>query len=208
MEHPTLFTPRKAGQLFTAFCIIILLFPLTLSAQTQLVSIDAETANMEASAQAPSFGFAKVYVSADDLRSLLSTEGSNGVRFYTAIPESAASPTIIAAAVTENGVELGMYIRMDGMSSRISAEEARADVGRSKESELSTLAARVTSADLMSKLMKEGADGIHIKPGNGGFIMIAAQSGEEGTGDFGTEYMKHAEPCPPLCDDNTLIRLD
>lgn len=207
MEHPTLFTPLKAGQLFTAFCLI-LLFPLTLSAQTQLVSMDPETANTESSSKVASFGFSQVFVSADDLQSLLSTEGSAGVRFYTAIPEGAASPTIIAAAVSENGAELGSYIRMDGMSSRIGAEEARADVGRSKESELTTLAARVTSGDLLNTLMKEGADGIHIKPGDGSFIMIAAQTGENGTGDFGTEYMKHAAPCPPLCDDNTLIKLD
>lgn len=183
---------------------------LPLAAQTATTRITPEQAGEESSQSAAALGFDKVYFSKTDINTLLSGERVAGVRFYTAkVEEESTDQTIIAASVYADGRETGTYLRMDGYTGvPLTTEQARNDFQRSKMSGMTSLAARFTSSDLMNSVLGEGGDGIHVKPANGSLILVAAGLDENGSHDQGFAYIRHAEPCPPMCEENLLLRMD
>ena len=172
--------------------------------------LTAEQANEQTMQASGAMGFDHVYVNNADLNAMLAGERVAGIRFYTGkASEEAREQVIIAAAVYEDGTETGAYSLLDGNSSTsISMEDAKASVQRSFNAAETTIAARFNASDLTGRVMVEGSTGMHVKAANGSLILVAAIEGENGTEDFGVAYMVHAEPCPPGCEENLLIRMN
>lgn len=195
-----------------SYALIIVAFALSphmVTAQTKIAELSASQAASEVTEAASSFGFNQLYLSNSQIDAFRAVERSEGIRFYTALNTETQRPTIIAVAVTNDGTELGDYAIVKGLtSSNLNKSEAQAGVQASIDSDFTAMNARVSTSDLINLVVKEGANGIHIKPGNGGFILVAATENGSESADFGVAYNKLEEPCPPLCEDNTLIRMD
>jgi hypothetical protein len=203
------FLKRFSSAFSILFIVAFALVPHMMTAQTKIAEISTSQAQSEVNEAASSFGFNQLYLSNSQIEAFRAVERSEGIRFYTALNTETQRPTLIAIAVTNDGTELGEYAIVKGLgSSNISKSAATAGVQASIDSDYTAMNARVSTSDLINLVVKDGANGIHVKPGNGGFILVAATENGSESADFGVAYNKLEEPCPPLCEDNTLIRMD
>lgn len=200
--------------------LLLVLFCTTLSThfafgQEMTVVVGQEEAVMQAKDNAKFYGFENVYVSNEHIHAFLNDTNCTQVRFYTALNEDGRSQSEILVGLDRSGNEMPNYLKSQlGDARYISQEEARTFVENSKTSRYTTVVCSINTYDLKARIMEEGSNGIHIKPGinegQNSLVWVAASLmlNGESSEDSGSTYLRSAAPCPVTCGDGFLTNLN